>query len=158
MNVLMMLLKGADFVSVTLLFIILFTLDYARRQGLAPEEHEEFERFAKDVAERNIAANVAARVIQGGFTVGGFLFAGLFTLIFNRNLEPFTSDILIGIGWVMVSLIAGVMNLAPLTPQSVVNNVAITKWFSVWATVQFVTIIGAFARVIVLVLQYLRFI
>lgn len=147
-----------DFFLVVLLLVGLFAVDRTRRKSLPTRTRKEFEELANDVAERNIAANVAARVVQGGFTVGGFLFAGLFTLIFRSDLAAYTMDILIAIGWVTVSLIAGVMNLAPLTPQSVVKNVAITAWFSVWTSIQFVTIIGAFIRVVVLVLQYLKFV
>lgn len=158
MSIIVTVVKVFDFIIVVSLLILLFTLDRSRRKSLTPQEFEKFQKRAKDIAERNIAANVAARVIQGGFTVGGFLFAGLFTAVFQPALAPYTTDILIAIGWVLISLITGVMNLAPLAPQSVVNNVAITIWFSSFAIVQFVTIIGAFLRIIVLILQYLKFV
>ena len=151
-------LKGLDLIVVIILLVSLFILDRTRRKGLTDKERKDFEDLANDVAERNIAANVAARVIQGGFTVSGFLFGGLFASVFQPALQAYTSDIFIAILWVTVSLIAGVMNLAPLTPQSVVKNIAITTYFSTWSIVQFVTIIGAFIRVIVLVLQYLKFV
>ena len=151
-------LKFLDFIIVALLFMWLFVTDHVNRRGLTPQERKQFQEFANDIAERNIAANVAARVIQGGFTVGGFLYAGLFTALFQSALKPYVSDVFIAMAWSAVSLIAGVMNLAPLTPQSVVKNVAITRYFATVAIIQFVTIIGAFIRVFVLVLKYLQFI
>jgi hypothetical protein len=150
-----------DFIIVLLIIAWLFILDHSRRRdfaALTPQQQSDFRHFANEVAERDIAANVSALVIQGGFTISGFIFAGLFAAVFQSDLKAYSSDVFIAIIWATISLITGAINLARLPPQSVVSNVSLGHFFATFLIIQYTTIIGAFIRAIILLLKHLQFV
>jgi hypothetical protein len=157
-SMLIALLTISDFLVVAVLIIYLLTLDSSHRKALSEKESEEFFDFANDVEERNIAATTAVRVTQCGFTVGGFLFAGLFAAMFQTALTQYKWDIFGALIWVILSLVFGCIVLVPLAPNFVVKNVVLEKSWSVMTIFQFSCLIGAFIRMSLVILKFLKYI
>lgn len=149
-------LHVADLLVFATAVLILAVVDHVRRKALTEKERKEFEALASEHTERNISANVAARMIQGGLTVGGFLFVGLFAAVFQPALKPHAGDILCGMAWAVVSLVFGALNLASLLPRSVIKNIALTRQFNILIILQFWSIIAGFCRIVVLSIKHLQ--
>ena len=95
----MSILNFFDVLVIVAFVTILWIKDRERRGGLQEHERQEFLALANDVAERNIAATVSTRVVHSSVTIGGFLFAGLFAVLFQDVVKAFISDVVIAMVW-----------------------------------------------------------
>jgi hypothetical protein len=110
---------------------------------------------ANEVDERSLAANAATSTIQGGVAIGGFLFAGLFALMFQPDFKILVNDFMIGLGWTVISLISGGVNIVLLPTSIITHNYVATPLFTFFLYLQFSALIGAFVRLTLLILKYM---
>jgi hypothetical protein len=144
----MTLLNALDFIFVVVLLIFLIWEDRVRRQNVSEEAKQYLEE------PQDITANAAARAIQSGITIGGFLFAGLFATLFEERLQVYGLDILIGFVWTGLAILGGLTNIAMLSTYSLALNYVATPMYIRLLHVQYGFIIGAFTRMIILVVKY----
>jgi hypothetical protein len=150
---------GTVFERLDLILFLAFSgaaliVDHVRRTSLSKRDALDFAQENEDPAERNIAANVAARSLQGGLTVGGFLFAGMFAAIVQGKLDRWQTDLLWALMWTSLSLIFGAWNMAGLPQRSVVKNVALLRSFVTLNVLQLAGLLAAFCRLGILILKY----
>jgi hypothetical protein len=76
--------------------------------------------------------------------------------MFQRALDAYRRDIFGSMIWTALSLVAGAVNLAPLAQQSVLKNVALRRFFSVFCILQLATLLGAFLRMLLIMAKFLQ--
>ena len=129
--------------------IVLFTMLLLGNRGkIIPER-------ASQVDERSLAANTATSTIHGGVAIGGFLFAGLFASMFQPEFMRLVNDIMVGLGWTVISLISGGVNIVLLPTSIITHNYVATPLFTFFLYLQFSTLIGTFVRLMLLILKYM---
>ena len=146
-----------DFVIASLVALSLYLVDRERRRGLNKDELHEFLEYANTPAERSLAANVAARGIQAGLTVSGFLFAGLLAALLSGQRYGFDTDIIIGLSWATLSLASGVINIVFMATQITVKNVVLDRSFAYYSILQLSALVGGLSRILILIFKIITF-